>query len=71
MNRTIPPMAMPWTCELAESRRPSGLQRSHSPTSMATGAPQRTHACIGAGFAAARVAGGTVRGVVTSLMVPR
>ena len=63
MNRMIPPIAIPWTCELAESRRPSGLQRSHRPTSMATGAPHRTHACIGAGLAAVAVAGdGSRRG---------
>src|SRR4029077_18720708 len=70
MNATMPAMAIPWTCELAESRRPSGLQRSHRPTSMGTGAPQRTQAWVGAvraGGADGAAAGGwTVPGAVTS-----
>ena len=40
---------VPWTCELAESLSPSGLQRSHRPTSSATGAPQRAHGCVSSG----------------------
>ena len=36
-----PAIAMPWTCEADTSRSPSGLHRSHSPTSSGTGAPQR------------------------------
>ena len=39
---------VPWTCELAESFSPSGLQRSHRPTSRATGAPQRAQGWVGA-----------------------
>jgi hypothetical protein len=38
---------VPWTCELALSRRPSGLHRSHKPTSSGTGAPQRAQAWVG------------------------
>src|SRR4051794_14980356 len=47
---------VPWTCELAESFSPSGLHRSHSPTSSGTGAPQRAHGWV-RGFAAGPVAG--------------
>ena len=42
----IPRKTVPWTCELAASRSPSGLQRSHSPTSSGTGAPQRAQAWV-------------------------
>ena len=48
---------VPWTCDADESRRPSGLHRSHSPTSSGTGAPHRTHGWVigvGAGRGACR-----------------
>ena len=51
---TTPPIAMPCTCVADESRRPSGLHRSHSPTSIATGAPHRTQAWVSSGLAARR-----------------
>ena len=57
-----PAMAMPWTCDADESRRPSGLQRSHSPTSSGTGAPHRTQGWVSSGMA--------VVGAVTAEMVP-
>ena len=54
-NTMTPPIAMPWTCEADESRSPSGLQRSHSPTSSGTGAPQRAHGWVGLGRRGAAV----------------
>src|SRR4029079_7864119 len=57
----IPRKIVPWACELATSRSPSGLHFSQSPTSSGTGAPQRAQAWVrpvgAAGRGAAR--GGT------------
>ena len=44
-------MTVPWTCDAATSRRPSGLQRSHRPTPAPTGAPQRAQPWVGSGLA--------------------
>src|SRR3954451_20236546 len=60
---------VPWTCELAESFRPSGLQRSHRPTSSATGAPQRAHGWVRAGLTGAGVTGALI--AVDGAMAPR
>src|SRR5690349_2141115 len=58
---------VPWTWELALSFSPSGLQASHRPLFIATGAPQRAHGWVWAGVAA----GGTgVAGAVIRSMVP-
>ena len=63
---------MPWTCELARSFSPSGLQRSHSPTSRATGAPQRAHGWVGPAAGSGRAAGAGIDGCGhRSSMVPR
>ena len=49
---------VPWTCDADESRRPSGLHRSHSPTSSGTGAPHRTHGWVRCGRSRGTVGGG-------------
>src|SRR5205809_311970 len=40
----------PWTCELAESLSPSGLHRSHRPTSSGIGAPHRAQPWVRIGW---------------------
>src|SRR6478609_9176519 len=70
-KRKTPAIAMPWTCELDTSRRPSGLHRSHSPASIGTGAPHRAHGWVSSGLTPGAVLGATVCGAVTWLMVPR
>src|SRR5258705_10699976 len=65
---------VPWTCELAESRSPSGLQRSQRPTSRATGAPQRAHGWVRTGATDVLPGGAvgvTVGSVIGRSIVPR
>src|SRR6185436_12139889 len=69
-NSAMPPIAIACTCELDESRSPSGLQRSHRPRSIGIGAPQRWQGWVGSGFAPGAAGVGAagedaVRGVVT------
>ena len=62
---------VPWTCDAAESRSPSGLHCSHSPTPGRTGAPQRAQR-MGRLGGPARAAAGVAGAVgVTGSMVPR
>src|SRR5438309_4001515 len=62
-----PTKTVPWTCELAESLSPSGLHRSHRPTSRATGAPHLAHGWVGIGRAGGT---GVAGAVIAPSMVP-
>src|SRR5207247_10505457 len=54
----------PWTCELAESLSPSGLHRSHRPTSSGIGAPHRAQPWVRIGWRGVGWAGGAGMGGV-------